>query len=410
MKVAVVKENAPGERRVALVPETVPRLAQAGLEVLVEEGAGEAAWFPDSAYVAAGATIKKTADLYAEADVILTVTRPDEAATGKLRTGQAVIGMLAPLIDPQYAGELAERGVTAVSLDGLPRTLSRAQGMDALSSQANVGGYKAVLVAAEAYGRFFPLLITAAGTARPAKLLVLGTGVAGLQAIGTARRLGAQVSGYDVRPASKGEVESLGATFIELTSVVNAAGEGGYARELTAEERNAQQAELAAHIGRHDVLITTAQVPGRRPPLLVTADAVAAMAAGSVIVDMGASALGGNVAGSVAGQTVVTPNGVTIIGAQNLPATVPTAASNAYSRNISALLLHMVTASAPETRALAIDTTDDIQAGVVITHAGEVVHPAVAKLLHSELQPSESPATTGSPRTEGGTNVDRTGH
>jgi H+-translocating NAD(P) transhydrogenase subunit alpha len=393
MKVAVVKEDAPGERRVALVPETVPRLTAAGLEVLVEEGAGDAAWFPDSAYEAAGAAIAKTGELYATADVILTVTRPGEAAQAGLRAGQALFGMLSPLVSPELAIQLAEKGVTAVSLDGLPRTLSRAQGMDALSSQANVAGYKAVLVAAEAYGRFFPLLITAAGTARPAKLLVLGTGVAGLQAIGTARRLGAQVSGYDVRPASKGEVESLGATFLELTSAVNAAGDGGYARELTAEERAAQQAELAAHIGRHDVVITTAQVPGRRPPLLVTEDAIAAMAAGSVIVDMGASSLGGNVAGSAPGQTVVTPNGVTIIGATNLPATVPTAASNAYSRNISALLLHMTADGA-----LQIDTTDEIQAGVVITRDGEVVHPAVLKLLQDNLS------------REGAGNVDRPSH
>jgi len=379
MKVAVVKEGAPGERRVALVPETVQKLRQGGLEVLVERGAGDGAWFPDDTYSAAGAAITTTDELYATADVILTVTRPQ---LDKLRAGQAVIGMLAPLIDPQLARSLAERGVTAISLDGLPRTLSRAQGMDALTSQANVAGYKAAIMAAEAYGRFFPLLITAAGTARPAKLLVLGTGVAGLQAIGTARRLGAQVSGYDVRPASKGEVESLGATFIDLT--ISAAGEGGYARELTAEERDAQQAELAGHIARHDVIITTAQVPGRRPPLLVTADAVAAMAPGSVIVDMGASKLGGNVAGSVPGETVVTPNGVTIVGAENLPASVPTAASNAYSRNISALLLHLVNASDPGASALAIDTTDDIQAGVVVAHSGEVVHPAVAKLLAAE--------------------------
>ena len=287
MKVAVVKENAPGERRVALVPETVPRLAKAGLEVLVEAGAGDGAWFPDSTYTAAGAAVTSTADLYATADVILTVTRPDAAALKRLRAGQALIGMLSPLTDPHLASDLAAAGVTAVSLDGLPRTLSRAQGMDALSSQANVAGYKAALVAADAYGRFFPMLITAAGTARPAKLLVLSAGVAGLQAIGTARRLGAQVSGYDVRPASKGEVESLGATFIELTSGLTAAGEGGYARELTDEERDAQQAELAAHIARHDVVITTAQVPGRRPPLLVTEDAVRAMSAGSVIVDIG---------------------------------------------------------------------------------------------------------------------------
>jgi NAD(P) transhydrogenase subunit alpha len=380
MKVAVVKENAPGERRVALVPETVPRLTKAGLEVLVEAGAGDGAWFPDSAYSEAGATILKTSDLYENADVILTVTRPDEAALGRLREGQALFGMLAPLIDPGLAATLASRNVTAVSLDGLPRTLSRAQGMDALSSQANVAGYKAVLIAAAAYGRFFPLLITAAGTARPAKLLVLGTGVAGLQAIGTARRLGAQVSGYDVRPASKGEVESLGATFIELTSVASAAGEGGYARELTADERAAQQAELTSHIARHDVVITTAQVPGRRPPLLITEDAVKSMAAGSVIVDMGASPLGGNVAGSEPGETVVTENGVTIIGAQNLPSTVPAAASSAYSRNMSALLLHMVTEGE-----LKIDTGDEIQAGVVVAHEGQVVNPAVAKLLANSL-------------------------
>jgi proton-translocating NAD(P)+ transhydrogenase subunit alpha len=244
-----------------------------------------------------------------------------------------------------------------------------------------------VLLAAAAYGRFFPLLITAAGTARPARLLVLGTGVAGLQAIGTARRLGALVSGYDVRPASKGEVESLGATFIELTSVGGGEGEGGYARELTAEERQAQQAELSAHIARHDVVITTAQVPGRRPPLLVTEDALKAMTAGSVIVDMGASPLGGNVVGSAPGETVVTANGVTIVGAQNLPSTVPTAASAAYSRNISALLLQMVADGS-----LAIDTGDEIQSGVVITHDGAVVNPAVAKLLE----------------TEGGGRVDRT--
>ena len=379
MKVAVVKENAPGERRVALVPETVPKLTKAGAEVLVESGAGAAAWFPDSAYAQAGAAIVSTAELYNGADVILTVTRPDPKAIARMRAGQTVVGMLSTLIDPGLARDLADRGVTAVSLDGLPRTLSRAQTMDALTSQANVAGYKAVLVAASAFGRFFPLLITAAGTAPPAKVLVLGAGVAGLQAIGTARRLGAVVSGYDVRPASQGEVESLGATFIKLTSVESAAGEGGYARELTAEERQAQQDELAAHIARHDVVITTAQVPGRRPPLLVTDDALKKMSPGSVIVDMGASALGGNVTGSRPGETVVTGNGIRIIGADNLPATVPTASSNAYSRNISALLLHMISDGA-----LAIDTTDEIQAGVVITHGGKVVNEAVARLLPAE--------------------------
>jgi NAD(P) transhydrogenase subunit alpha len=379
MKAAVVKETAPGERRVALVPDAVAKLRPAGIGVLVERGAGEGAWLPDSAYAEAGATIVGTTELFAAADVILTVTRPSTAMVDQLSKGQAIIGMLAPLTDPELAAELAARGVTAISLDGLPRTLSRAQPMDALTSQANVAGYKAALVAAAAFGRFFPLLITAAGTAPPAKVLVLGAGVAGLQAIGTVKRLGAVVSGYDVRPAAKGEVESLGATFIELASAVAAAGEGGYARELTPEERAAQQEELASHIARHDVVITTAQVPGRRPPLLVTDGTLEAMTPGSVIVDMGASALGGNVTGSVPGETVVTGNGIMIIGADNLPATVPTAASNAYSRNISALLLHMTADGA-----LAIDTNDEIQAGVVIAHDGKVVHEAVARLLPAE--------------------------
>jgi H+-translocating NAD(P) transhydrogenase subunit alpha len=253
--------------------------------------------------------------------------------------------------------------------------------MDALTSQSNVAGYKAVLVAAGAFGRFFPLLITAAGTARPAKVLVLGTGVAGLQAIGTARRLGAVVSGYDVRPTSKSEVESLGATFLELKAVTSAAGEGGYARELTDDERRAQQAELSGHIAAHDVVITTAQVPGRRPPLLVTEDTVKSMTAGSVIVDMAASALGGNVAGSVPDEQIVTENGVTIIGAGNLPCTVPTAASSAYSRNMTALLIHMT-----KDGALAIDLADEIQAGVVITHDGTVVHSATVALLDPDTQ------------------------
>jgi NAD(P) transhydrogenase subunit alpha len=387
MKAAVVKETAPGERRVALVPEGIGKLTAAGIEVLVERGAGDGAWFPDPAYAQAGATVVDAADLYQQADVVLTVTRPDPA---RLRSGQAVIGMLAPLTDPSLARELAAAGVTAISLDGLPRTLSRAQPMDALTSQANVAGYKAAIVAAEQFGRFFPMLITAAGTARPAKVLVLGAGVAGLQALGTARRLGAIVSGYDVRPASKQEVESLGATFVQLKAVESAAGEGGYARELTTEERQAQQDELSTHIARHDVIITTAQVPGRRPPLLVTEDAIKEMAGGSVIIDMGASALGGNVAGSRPDETIVTENGVTIVGAGGLAASVPTAASNAYSRNISALLLHMVADGA-----LAVDLSDEIQAGVVVSHGGTLVHPGLAE---------ESAPTEGRANVDGASN------
>jgi NAD(P) transhydrogenase subunit alpha len=264
-----------------------------------------------------------------------------------------------------------------------------------------VAGYKAAVIAASEFGRFFPLLITAAGTARPAKVLVLGAGVAGLQAIGTSRRLGAVVSGYDVRPASKNEVESLGATFIELTAGVSAAGEGGYARELTAEERQAQQDELLGHISKHDVIITTAQVPGRRPPLLVTEDALKAMAPGSVIVDMGASELGGNAAGSRPGQIVVTGNGVTIIGADNLPATMPTAASNAYSRNISALLQYLISDGA-----LAYDPSDEVHASVVITHDGRIVNQSVADLLSTPAEPAE-PFAAG-PDLEEGADVDGT--
>jgi H+-translocating NAD(P) transhydrogenase subunit alpha len=398
MKVAVVKETAPGERRVALVPEAVGKLRAAGLEVLVETGAGAGAWLSDDSFTEAGASIVARGEIGQAADVIVMVGRPDEQTIAGLRAGQALLGMLAPLADPDFAQRLAETGVTAVSLDLIPRTLPRAQPMDALSSQANIAGYKAAVLAADTFGRFFPLLITAAGTARPAKVLVLGTGVAGLQAIGTARRLGAVVSAYDVRPETKTEAESLGATFIELTSVGPASGEGGYARALTEEERQAQQDELSGHIARHDVVITTAQVPGRRPPLLVTGDALKSMAAGSVVVDMGASALGGNVEGSQPGETVVTENGVTVVGASSLPSTMPSAASAMYARNVSSLLLYLV-----KDDSLAIDLSDDLQRGVVITYEGRVVHPA----LGGATQGTEPP---GQPESAGGTDVDGASH
>lgn len=375
VRVGVVQETALGERRVALTPDSVSRLRSAGVEVLVESGAGARAWFPDEDYAEAGGSIVDTDALFAQADVVLCVNPPPPQ---RLRSGQAVIGLLQPLLNPQLMADLAARGVTAISLDGLPRTLSRAQSMDALSSQANIAGYKAALVAADTFERFFPLLITAAGTSKPAAVLVLGAGVAGLQAIGTARRLGAIVRAYDVRPASRDEVKSLGAQFIELKSVAAAAGEGGYARALTADEQAAQQAELAEHIAKHDVVITTAQVPGRRPPLMVTADTVKSMRAGSVIVDMAASDLGGNVEISQPGETIVTNNGVTIIGAGNLPAQMPTSASNAYARNISALLLHLLSEGQ-----LAVDLDDEIQRGVVITYNRSVVHEATGKLLEA---------------------------
>lgn len=390
MKVSVVKETAPGERRVALVPEAVVKLRAAGLDVLVESGAGEGAWLTDDAYAEAGAGIVSRADALG-ADAVLMVGRPDESAIAALRPGQVVIGFLSPLTDPDLVRSLATAGVTAVSIDMIPRTLPRAQPMDALSSQANIAGYKAALVAAAEFGRFFPLLITAAGTARPAKVLVLGVGVAGLQAIGTARRLGAIVSAYDVRPETRTEAESVGATFIELSSIGPAAGEGGYARALTDEERLAQQQELAGHIARNDVIITTAQVPGRRPPLLVTEDALKAMAAGSVIVDMGASALGGNVAGSVPGQTIVSEHGVTIIGASALPSSMSAAASAMYARNMTALLTYLI-----KDGELALDLSDELQAGVVITSGGVVVHPALGgappPVTENEAAPGGQPA------------------
>jgi H+-translocating NAD(P) transhydrogenase subunit alpha len=372
MKVAVVKETGPAERRVALVPEAVAKLRSAGHEVLVQTGAGAGAFLPDESYSDAGASVVPAEQL-AVADAIVMVGKPDGPQVSRLRSGQAVLGMFAPLTDPQLAERLASAGATAISLDLIPRTLSRAQPMDALTSQATIAGYKAALLAAATFGRFFPLLITAAGTARPARVLVLGTGVAGLQAIGTARRLGAVVSAYDVRPETKTEVHSLGATFIELTSVGPAGGEGGYARALTDAERAAQQAELADHITRHDVVITTAQVPGRRPPLLVTCEALKSMAPGSVLIDMGASALGGNVEGSAPGETIVADNGITIIGADNLPSTMAAAASTMYARNISSLLLYMV-----KDGEFTVDLADELVSAVVISHDGKVVHPALA--------------------------------
>lgn len=377
MKVGVAKETAPGERRVALVPEALGKLQAAGCEILVESGAGAGSAFLDSAYAEAGASIVSTDQLYAQSDVILRVAKPSAAEAAKLRSGQAIVGFLAPLIDPALAKALGDQGVTAISLDAIPRTLSRAQTMDALSSQANVGGYKAVLIAANAYPRYFPLLTTAAGTAKPANVLILGIGVAGLQAIGTAKRLGAVVHAYDVRPETREQAESLGAKFVKLKTQIDATGAGGYARELTAEERAAQQADLNEAIGTMDVVITTAQVPGRKPPVLVTADAVGRMKSGSVIVDMAASALGGNCELSKAGETVETPNGVTIIAPDNLPATMPAGASAFYARNISALLLGMI-----KDGALHLDFEDEVTKSTVISHGGSVVSEAVTKLLN----------------------------
>ena len=377
MKVGVARETAPGERRVALVPDALSKLTAAGLEILVEKGAGTGALIPDSAYEAAGAKVVSTDELYQQADVVLRVQKPTSEEVRRLRKGQAVVGLLQPLLDPQLMQQLARAGVTAISLDAIPRTLSRAQTMDALSSQANVGGYKAVLIAATEFGRYYPLLTTAAGTAKPANVLILGIGVAGLQAIGTARRLGAVVKAYDVRPETREQAESLGAQFVTLKTQIDATGAGGYARELTAEERAAQQAELNEVIAGMDVVITTAQVPGRKPPVLVTKEAVGKMKPGSVLLDMAASALGGNVELSKPGETVVTDNLVTILAPENLPATMPIGASQFYARNISALLLQLV-----KDGALDLNPEDEIAGPVTITHGGEIRSDAVKKLLN----------------------------
>lgn len=378
LTIGVVREETVGERRVSLVPDQVATLRGAGLTVLVESGAGRSAWLTDEAYAAAGAEIVPVDDdnPILRADLLLSVGRPPARLLRGLRSGQGILGLLGPLGDPAFVRGLADRGVTAISLDGVPRTLSRAQSMDALTAQANVAGYKAVLIAANAFDRYFPMLFTAAGTVRPARVLVLGTGVAGLQAIGTARRLGAVVSAYDLRPEARAEAASVGAAVLDLSAAgrpESTPAGGGYAPALAAEAQQRQRAALAAHVTRHDIVITTAQVPGRRPPVLVDDDTVKAMAAGSVIVDLAAGPLGGNVTGSRPGETVVTDNGVTIVGAGDLPAQVPVAASAAYSRNVTALLTHLL-----RDGELTIDLGDEIQAGVVVTHAGAVVHPTIA--------------------------------
>jgi len=371
--IGVVRETAKGERRVALTPDGAGRLQKLGLRVLVEASAGEGAWFDDADYVAAGAAIGSREQVYAECDVIVCVRPPSDAASAP--AGTMLVGLLGLLADPALADRYAGTGLTAVSVDLLPRTLSRAQGMDALTSQANVAGYKAVLVAAGAYGGYLPMLMTAAGTTRPAQVLVLGAGVAGLQAIATARRLGAMVTGYDVREAAQADIASTGAAVLDLTATAGT-GEGGYARQLSGDEAQAQRAALDAAIGRFDMVITTAQVPGRQPPLLVTEEALDRLRPGSVVVDLAAGDLGGNVAGSQPETTSVTARGVTVIGAGNLPASVPQAASTAYARNLCALL--PVLLAEGEIR---VDLGDEIQAGVVVTHSGDIVHPQVRAAL-----------------------------
>jgi H+-translocating NAD(P) transhydrogenase subunit alpha len=354
VRIAVPKETAPGERRVALVPEVVKKLAASGFDVVVESGAGEGASFSDDAYRAAGAEIGDPWD----AEAVLKVRKPSEAEVERLSDGQVLIGFLEPLTDREGVERLAQRGVTGFALESVPR-ITRAQPMDALSSQATVSGYKAVLLAAERLPRFFPMLMTAAGTVPPAKVLVLGAGVSGLQAIATARRLGAVVAGFDVRPVVREQVESLGASFLEL-GVVGEESEGGYARELTEEDQRRQQEELERQIPEFDVVVTTALIPGRPAPKLIPASAIAGMRDGSVIVDLAAEA-GGNTELTVPGEEVVR-EGVSIVGLTNLPSSVPVHASQLYARNVQALLSHL----APEGE-LVLDWDDEITAGACVT-------------------------------------------
>jgi NAD(P) transhydrogenase subunit alpha len=356
MKVGVPRETALGERRVALVPDVVTRLSGTGFDVVVERGAGEAAAFPDAAFEAAGATIADA--VLGQAQALAMVQKPTPEQAEELREGDVVIAFLQPLTDTEGIERLRRQGAIGFAMESIPR-ITRAQPMDALSSQATVSGYKAVLLAAERLPKFFPMLTTAAGTVPPAKVLVLGAGVAGLQALATARRLGAVVSGFDVRPVVKEQVESLGATFLDL-GVRGEETAGGYAAELTPEQQAQQQAELEKRLPDFDVVITTAAVPGRPAPKLIPASAVEAMRTGSVIVDVAAET-GGNCELTQPGQDII-EHGVAIVGFTNLPSTMPTHASQLYARNVMALLQHL----APEGE-LALDWEDEITSGACVT-------------------------------------------
>jgi len=366
MRVGVPTETAEGERRVALVPEVVRRLTPKGLEILVQSGAGAAALLPDSAFSDAGARVAADADEVWKADVVVKVAAPSAQEIGQLGDHSLLIGFLAPLTAPQTTSALASAGATAFAMEAIPR-ISRAQSMDALSSQSNVAGYRAALLGAEQMGRFYPMLMTAAGTIPPAKVLVLGAGVAGLQALATARRLGAQTTGYDVRPEVAEQVRSLGAQFLDLG--LEASGEGGYARELTDEEKQRQQQALSEAIARFDVVITTALVPGRPAPRLVTAAAVEAMKPGSVIVDL-AGESGGNCELTEPGETVVRHD-VKIVSPLNLPADMPEHASQLYARNVQALLELFL----GDDGELALNWDDEIIKGACVVRDGEIVHP-----------------------------------
>jgi len=370
LNVAVPRETVPGERRVAATPDVVQRLVKSGCTVFVERGAGEAAGFLDSAYESAGAAIAADAGrCYGQANVVLKVQPPTADEIALLPEGCTLIAFLQPLSNPQLARALARRRVSALAMELIPR-ISRAQSMDALSSQATVAGYKAVLIAADLLPKFFPMLMTAAGTIPPAKVFVIGAGVAGLQAIATARRLGAVVSGFDVRPAVKEQVESLGATFVSAETHAEAEGAGGYAKELSEEQQQRERDVIARAVAESDVVITTALVPGKRAPLLITRPMIEAMRPGSVVVDLAAEA-GGNCEATVPGETAV-EGGVKIVGTLNLPSAMPQHASQLYAKNVYALFANFY-----KDGVLALDMNDEIARGVCVTRDGEIVNEAL---------------------------------
>ncbi len=386
MKVGVPKEIATGERRVALTPDAVTRLVKAGIEVLVESGAGREALISDQAYQAVGATVVDDAEtLYGSVNVVLKVQKPiyDEAADrheiDMLPEGASVIGLLQPLSDHELVKRLAERSLTSFSMDTIPR-IARAQSMDALSSMASIAGYKAALMAATSLGKIFPMMITAAGTLAPSKGLVIGVGVAGLQAIATARRLGAVMYAYDIRPAVKEQVQSLGATFVEAEgTTVDNEDAGGYARAQSDTDRMASRGLIHSHIQDMDFVISTAAVPGKPAPTLITKEMVVDMRLGAVVIDLAAE-MGGNCELTAPGEEIV-EHGVTVVGPLNLPSTLPTHASQAYSRNISNLLIHLEKEGNIE-----IDFDDEITKGCCITHGGQIVHGPTLEMVSTTTQ------------------------
>ncbi|WP_176064553.1 Re/Si-specific NAD(P)(+) transhydrogenase subunit alpha [Anaeromyxobacter diazotrophicus] len=362
MRIGVPRETAAGERRVALVPETVARLTKGGHEVVVERGAGQAAGFPDAPYAAAGARLGDAAEALG-AELVLKVQRPSLEEAGRLREGALLVSFLAPASSAGALAALAARKVTALAMELVPR-ITRAQAMDALSSQANLAGYKAVVIGAEALNRILPMMTTAAGTLAPARCFVLGAGVAGLQAIATARRLGAVVSAFDVRPVVKEQVQSLGATFVEVA--VQAEGQGGYAKELAEDQQRRVTEAVAKHLVSQDLVVTTAQIPGRPAPRLISAEMVRAMKPGAVIVDLAAES-GGNCELTRAGEAVDV-GGVLVLGPVNVPSTLAFHASQTYSRNLQALLGHLLDKEGKPK----LDLQDEITGAMVVTHAGEI--------------------------------------